>query len=290
MAGVSAGVSARLLRAKAKRLTRAAKHDRGAEGERRTAHALARLPADEWRVFHDIAWPGRRYATIDHVVIGPPGVFVIDSKNWAGTIAADDGILRRNGRRRESATLAAGEAASSIKRLVVAIQDLPVHAVLCFTGEEDVFGLAGGALLCSTNNLATVLTTRPGVIAPAVREDVAGQLAERLGDAASVRNVVPAQRLRIFLPKPSRMTPPPPSRPNGRIGKADIASLLAGVSLAVGSIALVSTDALDSFGRTFVDLVSNSDDSSDDPRRQPAIDMPTGYPPADQEPESAEPE
>lgn len=246
--------------------------------------ALASLPADEWRAFHDIAWPGRRYATIDHVVIGPPGVFVIDSKNWSGTVAADDGILREDGRRRDSATLAATEAAASIKRLVVAIQDLPVHPVLCFTGEQNVFGLAGDALLCSTGNLPTVLTTRPGVIAPAVREDVARQLAERLGDATSVRNVVPAQRLRIFLPNPSRLAAPAPaSRVNGRRRKADLASVVAGISLALGALAVAAgSDALGSFGRTFVDLVSNSDD---EPDRRPAIDMPTGYPPAEQKAE-----
>ena len=280
MAGESADVSARLMREKAKRLSRAAaRHERGAEGERRTAQALEALPAAEWRVFHDIAWPGRRYANIDHVVIGPPGVFVIDSKNWAGRITADDGVLRHNGRRREAATLAAADAAASIKRLVVAIQDLPVHAMLCFAGEQEVFGMAGESLLCSTTNLETVLRTRPGVIAPAVREDVARQLAEKLSNAATVRNVVPAQRVRIFLPKPSRLTSPPPRhRVNGRLGKSDIASVLAGISLALGSLALLTIDA-DTFGnvgQSFVDLVSNNDE----PDREPAIDMPTGYEPA----------
>jgi hypothetical protein len=284
MAGESAEVSARRMREKALRLNRAAtRYERGAEGERRTAHALAALPPDEWRVFHDIAWPGRRFANIDHVVIGPPGAFVIDTKNWSGAITVHGGVLRQDGRRRESAVLAAGEAAASIKRLVVAIQDLPVHAVLCFTGEQEVFGLAGDALLCSTGNLATVLTTRPVVIAPAVREDVARQLAEKLGDAATVRNVVPAARSGIFLPKPSRLASPPP-RAKGRLAKADVASLLAGISLALGSIALLAADpdTLGNFGQSFVDLVSNGDESSDNPERQPGIQMPTGYVPEDQ--------
>lgn len=287
MAGESADVSARLMREKAKRLNRAAaRYERGAEGERRTAHALASLPSDEWRVFHDIAWPGRRYANIDHVVIGPPGAFVIDSKHWTGAITAADGVLRQNGRRREAAVVAAGEAAASIKRLVVAIQDLPVHAVLCFTGEQQVFGLAGDALLCSTDNLVTVLTTRPVVIAPAVREDVARQLAEKLGDATSVRNAVPAQRPGIFLSTPSRLASPPP-RAKGRRRKADIASVLVGVSLALGSLALLATgpDAIGNFGQTVVDLVSNNDDPSDQPDPRPKIQMPTGYVPENQDPQ-----
>jgi len=31
-------------------------------------------------VFHDLAVPGNTSANIDHLVIGPTGVFVIDSK------------------------------------------------------------------------------------------------------------------------------------------------------------------------------------------------------------------
>lgn len=281
MAGDSAEISARLHREKARRLSRAvARLEHGAEGERRTARALETLPAGEWHVFHDIAWPGRRYASIDHVVIGPPGAFVIDSKNWSGRITVDGGVLRRNGRRRDSATLVAADAAVSIKKLVVAIQDIPVHAVLCFAGDQEIFGLASDALLCSTDTVATVLKTRQEAVAPAVREDVARQLEEKLGDRMSVRNVVPAQRLRIFLPKPSRLAPlPPPRRANGRLGKADVVSLLAGVSLALASLGLLVTgpDGLGNFGNAFVEMVANDDSPND---QEPAIQMPTGYPPS----------
>jgi hypothetical protein len=58
---------------------------RGVEGERRTARLLERLTRDGYVVFHDLAVPGSP-ANVDHLVIGPSGVFVIDSKQWSGSV------------------------------------------------------------------------------------------------------------------------------------------------------------------------------------------------------------
>jgi Nuclease-related domain len=52
---------------------------RGAAGEAATAALLDRLSARRWAVWHDLAIPGSR-ANVDHLVIGPTGVWVIDSK------------------------------------------------------------------------------------------------------------------------------------------------------------------------------------------------------------------
>ena len=57
---------------------------RGAKGERRTARRLRRL-GRAWRVFHDLAIPGSR-ANADHLLIGPAGVFLIDSKHYRGRL------------------------------------------------------------------------------------------------------------------------------------------------------------------------------------------------------------
>jgi hypothetical protein len=58
---------------------------RGARGERRTAHLLDRLTREGFVVFHDLAVPGSR-ANVDHLAIGPTGLFVIDSKQWTGSV------------------------------------------------------------------------------------------------------------------------------------------------------------------------------------------------------------
>jgi hypothetical protein len=52
---------------------------RGAAGERRTAEILSDLPRRRWGVLHDLALPASR-ANVDHLVIGPTGVWLVDTK------------------------------------------------------------------------------------------------------------------------------------------------------------------------------------------------------------------
>jgi Nuclease-related domain len=69
---------------------------RGAQGERRTARLLDRLVRDGYVVFHDLAVPGSP-ANVDHLVIGPSGVFVVDSKQWSGSVhQGADGLAWHN--------------------------------------------------------------------------------------------------------------------------------------------------------------------------------------------------
>jgi hypothetical protein len=69
---------------------------RGAAGERHTARLLDRLTRDGYVVFHDLAVPGSP-ANVDHLVIGPTGLFVIDSKQWTGSVhQSADGLAWHN--------------------------------------------------------------------------------------------------------------------------------------------------------------------------------------------------
>jgi hypothetical protein len=61
---------------------------RGAAGERRTARLLGPLERQGWAVLHDLALPGSQ-ANLDHLVIGPGGVFVVDSKQYRGRLQLD---------------------------------------------------------------------------------------------------------------------------------------------------------------------------------------------------------
>ncbi len=114
-AGQSAQEQARLRREKIQRLERsAAAWEAGAVGEQATGQVLARLDPKVWTTWHDVRWPGRQRANIDHVVVGQPGVFVIDSKNWTGSVTIADGVLRQNGRSRESAVVGVAEAGIAV--------------------------------------------------------------------------------------------------------------------------------------------------------------------------------
>jgi hypothetical protein len=69
---------------------------RGARGERQTARLLDRLGRDGYVVFHDLALPDSP-ANLDHLVVGPSGVFIVDSKQWAGSVhQSADGLIWHN--------------------------------------------------------------------------------------------------------------------------------------------------------------------------------------------------
>jgi hypothetical protein len=69
---------------------------RGAHGERHTARLLDRLTRDGYVLFHDLAVPDSP-ANVDHLAIGPTGVFVIDSKQWTGSVhQSADGLVWHN--------------------------------------------------------------------------------------------------------------------------------------------------------------------------------------------------
>lgn len=62
----------------------------GALGEEKVGAVLETLPA-EFSVAHDleVVRDGQVVANIDHVVAGPTGVWVVDSKRWAGTLGVN---------------------------------------------------------------------------------------------------------------------------------------------------------------------------------------------------------
>jgi Nuclease-related domain len=164
-AGESAYDVARRQREKAARLERSAElWERGAHGEVQVARALEALP-EGWTVLHDLAWPGRPRANLDHVVVGPGGVFVVDAKNWSGRVEVRDDVLLQNGRRREPAVASAAEAAIAVQG-VVPVPNLCM-GVLCFVREEPLTGWARDVMVCSTANLVAMLTSRPQVLEPA---------------------------------------------------------------------------------------------------------------------------
>jgi hypothetical protein len=139
-------------------------------------------------------------------VVGPGGVFVIDSKAWSGRVQVREGVLRQNGRKRESAVTAAADAAMAVAEQVPGLNPYVAKPVLCFVGDHRIEGWARDVMLCTPQNLVTMLLSRPVVLdGPAVRrtsvqlqQSLAAAANERPRTASSSRRVVvgPAWRSR----------------------------------------------------------------------------------------------
>jgi hypothetical protein len=116
----------------------------GAEGEQRLGCRLDVL-AESGRVevLHDRAFPGSR-ANFDHLVVGPPGIFVVDAKRYRGRLErrcagtwlrAEPDRLFVNGRDRSHLLAAVERQAEDVAgalRHLYAAPAVAVYPVLCF--------------------------------------------------------------------------------------------------------------------------------------------------------------
>lgn len=200
MAGDSADEVARRSREKAERLLkRAEQFEKGAEGERLVAQFLSTLP-DDWFVLNDIHWPGRSRANIDHVVIGPRGVFVIDAKNWSGTLTIKGGVLRCNGYSKTQAVDAIQAAAAAVGGLVPSVDRDAVIPVLCFVGAAQASGQVDGVEICPVESLVDLLQDMPIVFSSEQLQFLRFQLDASTGAATGPQ-------------APDYLMPPPTGRP-----------------------------------------------------------------------------
>ena len=94
-AGESARVRATELRTEAQQLLADAEHwEAGAIGEERVAAVLDTLDRQTFKVLHDrLLDPGVAKVNLDHVVVCPAGIFLIDAKNWTGDVTHYDKSL-----------------------------------------------------------------------------------------------------------------------------------------------------------------------------------------------------
>ncbi|MEV4419495.1 nuclease-related domain-containing protein [Patulibacter sp. NPDC049589] len=128
----------------------------GAVGEELAAERFASLARGYpgVHVLHDRREPGRRRANIDHVLVGPAGVVVADTKHWAGVVRIDGERLLVRGRDRTAAVDGVRGQVSSVRAILMAagLGAVPVQGALHWTRSDGVLldgslELSGVALL-----------------------------------------------------------------------------------------------------------------------------------------------
>ena len=139
----------------------------GASGERRTARLLAPLERHGWSILHDLAVPGST-ANLDHLALGPGGVFVIDSKQYRGRLQLDAVGKLWHGRHPLAPTLAAvsweaDQAAQALPDPGVAV--VPIVAV---HGAQVPWGrvVTDGVPVVTAQRLPSLLCQLPAVLGP----------------------------------------------------------------------------------------------------------------------------
>ncbi|MFD5276932.1 nuclease-related domain-containing protein [Pseudarthrobacter sp. NPDC058362] len=176
----------------------------GAAGEARVAEILDSLRPDGWYALHDVHWPGRPKANLDHVLVGPGGIIVIDAKNWAGDVAVRNGVLRQNGYSRERSAAGALEQCAVIAAVLEPQHRRLVQGWLCMVGQPTMpRTTTSGVEVLGLDSLGSALRSLPTVLDPATVSLISQYLANLLTGASSPALMTtqrfPASR-RDFLP------------------------------------------------------------------------------------------
>ena len=154
--------------------TEATSWEVGARGERIMGRRLERLRACGWEVLHSI--PLASGADIDHLVIGPGGVFTINTKHHAGArVSVGRHRVWVNGSAQEYIRNSRHEAAAAARRLSEALgRTVPVCGVVAFVnpGPFSMKEPPSDALVTSDKTIASVLRSRPAVLSVAEAQAV----------------------------------------------------------------------------------------------------------------------
>jgi hypothetical protein len=140
---------------------------RGAAGERHTARLLAGLERQGWVVLHDLAVAGSA-ANIDHLVLGPGGVFVVNSKHYRGRLQFDGSGRLWHGRYPLAPALRAVSFEADQAAQVLIDPDVVVVPVMAVHGAQVPWGkvVMGGVPVVSARRLPSMLRQLPAVLGP----------------------------------------------------------------------------------------------------------------------------
>ena len=182
-----AGERAARLRRQAEQAERSARSwAAGAAGEVRVAAELRELEARGWRLLNDAHWPGRPKANLDHVLVGPGGILVVDAKNWTGRVELRNGRLTQNGYSRVRETTGVLEQGAAVAAVLEPRHRRLVQGWICLINHPELrTESADGVRIVGLESLQFAVSILPPVLEPAEIELVFRHLQQLLSGPAS---------------------------------------------------------------------------------------------------------
>ena len=180
---------------------------KGHAGEQTVGAQLEQLRVHGFDVLHDVRWPGRRRANIDHVAVGPPGVLVVDAKNWSGSVTVRDGIVRQNGYQRTREVDGVRQAGRDVAEQLQLPWALHVIPVIALAGSDRAgVEMSQDVTLVGHDELVSWATALPQQLTPG---DV-------LGIAAHLRGALPPASVSPPVRTSRHASPRQPREPSAR--------------------------------------------------------------------------
>ncbi len=121
-------------------------------GEKQVSDLLTHSLGDDYYLLNDL-YLGKGGGDIDHIVLGPNGVFVLETKNWSGTISCRGDEWERGGKRNFS-----GSPSRQVKRNAAKIKQI-------IENNQNLrsLGIWVEGIVVLTNNRSTLHVSNPTV-------------------------------------------------------------------------------------------------------------------------------
>lgn len=166
----------------------------GAAGEAMVAEKLKELEPYGWLALHDVHWPGRPKANLDHVLVGPGGILIVDAKHWSGEVRLWEGRLRQNGYSREPEIAGVLQQSAALAALLEPDHRRLVQGWICLVGQPELRGTtSSGIRIEGLNTLPRAVAALPAVLDPALVPTIHAYLQQLLGGSTSPRLLTTAQ-------------------------------------------------------------------------------------------------
>ena len=167
IAGDSAAAEAHRQRGHARELRRRADEAEARAGRFETAHRtesetaalLAPLAGIGYHLIADRRWPGSRTAQVDMIVVGPSGVFIVDTKAWR-EVAVHNGRITRGQEDVTDSVAGLADLAWNTEKTLAEVGLAPgeVHAVVALAGQKGVCASVASVDVVGTRDLIAHIT------------------------------------------------------------------------------------------------------------------------------------
>ena len=175
-AGDSAGAESRRQLALADALEKSAVDARAAAGrygiaevtEKQTARTLAPLSGLGHFLLADRCWPGTRRAQVDLVVVGPGGVFIVDTKAWA-EVRIDNGRIYRGDADVTDDLLGLADLADVTQADLAEVGLAPgeVRPIIALAGRKDIDATLNGVRVVGERDVLKCIASHGNRLTPA---------------------------------------------------------------------------------------------------------------------------
>ncbi|MFF1252236.1 nuclease-related domain-containing protein [Pseudarthrobacter sp. NPDC058329] len=193
--------------------------DDGAVGHQVVAEKLSELVPRGWYVLHDVHWPGRPKANLDHVLVGPGGVVVVDAKNWTGEVRVSSGVLWQGRYARTQAVEGALAQCAAVASVMAPPHRRLVRSLICMASQPDLFGVTNADVpVAGAERVVGAIEALPPVLDQQAVAGLYAQLGQQLTHEqepgiTAFRNVRPGTVVRPAGARPAPSTTGEEPRP-----------------------------------------------------------------------------